>query len=475
MYIGIGLQADNLSSLFVLVTGLLFLVFILFSLKSSYSDKLFNFLILSVEGLINCVFLASDLFTIFISLEVSTIIVSILIMYKKDKRAIYDGMMYLLINICAMSFFLFGLGMLYKQTGYLDLGACKTQILSIDRADIFILPYAFMLTAISLKSALMPLFSWLPKAHGTPGAPAVVSALLSGLFVKSGIYLFIRLQILFNPVIQPENLFLVLGFATAMLGIIFTLKQTDIKLILAYSTVAQIGLIMIGLNFSSEQAFYGSVLHIINHAIFKAGLFLASGLIIEEYKTRDIRKISGVLSRMPGTGTALILLILGISGAPFFNGSISKYFISTGAVSPITKYGLDIINFGTIFIFVLFSKILLGKPTYTMPTKQNSLKNSLVLFLGIICLAGGIWGLDLINFLFHQNYIISVKSYTIKSITFIFSVLAGIILLNVIKPRLNSTTWDFIKKFEFDLSFNAVCLSIFLYFSALLLYLFLTV
>ncbi|MGE4509412.1 MAG: complex I subunit 5 family protein, partial [Eubacteriaceae bacterium] len=305
--IGIGLKADTTSIVFVLLTSFLFLILILFSMNSSYSDKLFNFLFLSVEGLISFVFLANDLFTIFVSLEVSTIIVSILIMYKKDKRSIYDGMMYLLINIFAMSFFLLGLGMLYKQTGFLDIGDITKQITLINNKKDLILPYAFMLTAVSLKSALMPLFSWLPKAHGTPGAPAVVSALLSGLFVKSGIYLFIRLQFMFSAAIDTQLLFLILGFTTAIVGIILCLQQTDIKLILAYSTVAQLGLIMIGLNFSSSQAFYGSLYHIINHAIFKVGLFLAAGLIIEEYQTRDINKIKGLLKRMPATGIAIIL------------------------------------------------------------------------------------------------------------------------------------------------------------------------
>lgn len=468
--IGIGLKADTTSIVFVLLTSFLFLILILFSMNSSYSDKLFNFLFLSVEGLISCVFLANDLFTIFVSLEVSTIIVSILIMYKKDKRSIYDGMMYLLINIFAMSFFLLGLGMLYKQTGFLDIGDITKQITLINNKKDLILPYAFMLTAVSLKSALMPLFSWLPKAHGTPGAPAVVSALLSGLFVKSGIYLFIRLQFMFSAAIDTQLLFLILGFTTAIVGIILCLQQTDIKLILAYSTVAQLGLIMIGLNFSSSQAFYGSLYHIINHAIFKVGLFLAAGLIIEEYQTRDINKIKGLLKRMPATGIAIILFSLAISGAPFFNASISKYFIASGAQSDFTKYGLEIINFGTIFIFVQFSRILIGKTEPAAMTKQKPIKVLLLLVLALFCLLGGIWGVDLMNFLWGQNFQITISSYLEKTFYFTISVSLSFLILIFIRPKVQIRSLKKLK--SLDVSFNTVCLSVLLYFSSLTAYLY---
>jgi multicomponent Na+:H+ antiporter subunit D len=120
------------------------------------------------------------------------------------------------------------------------------------------LPYALILTAVCLKAALMPLFSWLPKAHGTPSAPSVVSAVLSGLYVKNGIYLFIRCQSAFQP-IDVSTFFLVAGAVTAIAGAVFAIAQSDIKLILSYHTVSQIGLIMVALNMGSETAAVGAV------------------------------------------------------------------------------------------------------------------------------------------------------------------------------------------------------------------------
>src|SRR5699024_12776643 len=111
-----------------------------------------------------------------------------------------------------------------------------------------IIPFAMMMVTVSLKTAVIPLFSWLPKAHGTPSAPPVVSALLSGLYIKTGVYLFIRFVNMYSPVIDMKEFFFVIGLLTSIVGFVMSLGQHDIKLILAYRTVSQIGLIMIGLH-----------------------------------------------------------------------------------------------------------------------------------------------------------------------------------------------------------------------------------
>jgi multicomponent Na+:H+ antiporter subunit D len=234
--------------------------------------------------------------------------------------------------------------------------------------------------------------------------------------------------------------------------------------------VAQLGLIIIGLNSSSSQAFYGGLYHIINHAIFKVGLFLAAGLIIEEYQTRDINKIKGLLKRMPATGIAIILFSLAISGAPFFNASISKYFIASGAQSDFTKYGLEIINFGTIFIFVQFSRILIGKTEPAVMSKQKPIKVLLLLVLALFCLLGGIWGVDLMNLLWGQNFQITISSYLEKTVYFTISVSLSFLILIFIRPKVQIRSLKKLK--SLDVSFNTVCLSVLLYFSSLTAYLY---
>jgi len=245
--IGIQLYCDNIAAVLVVFNILIFTCMGIFSISKKYMTSLFTLLFLLLQGLLNGIFLSNDLFNLYVLIELSTIVVSILIMFKKDRLSIYDGMVYLLINIAAMSFFLIGIGYIYKIFGILDISLIKEKMSLISNPRALILPYSFLMTAICLKSAIFPLFSWLPKAHGTPSAPSIVSAILSGLYIKGGLYLFIRIQDMFSPQLSTQPLFLFLGFITGIIGFILALSQTDIKRILAYSTVSQIGLIVFGI------------------------------------------------------------------------------------------------------------------------------------------------------------------------------------------------------------------------------------
>lgn len=463
-YIGITLRADLLASVFVMLTVFLFLCMYIFSIHKKYTNKLFTFLFLILQSLIIGIFLSNDLFNIYVLIEVSTIVISILIMFKKDGRAIYDGLVYLLVNIVAMTFFLFGIAFLYRTFGILDMSGIQEKMIRIKQPKSLIIPYAMMMTGIGLKSAIMPLFSWLPKAHGTPSVPSIISAILSGLYVKSGVYLFIRLQGMYKGVIDGADYFLVLGFLTGVIGFILALAQTDIKLILSYHTVSQIGLIMIGLNYPEGNAYWGGIYHIVNHAFFKSTLFLCAGIIIDEYKTRNLWKIRGVFQRMPCVGIASLLAILGITGAPLFNGSISKYLIQSSAKGTILDYGLLLINLGTIVSFIKFSSMLFGKSGKKTKIKFN--QQFVIIILGLICFIGGILGSQFIQALFNYQISIDVESYFQKAFIYIISLIVGLGLYKVI---IKSQIFHKIKEMEF--SFNEVCLSIAIFFAVTVLYL----
>ncbi|NSW89209.1 MAG: proton-conducting membrane transporter [Firmicutes bacterium] len=467
--IGISLKLDLISAVLVILTTVLFMAMLVFNLKSAYVNKLFLFLFLVLEGLIIGIFVSHDFFNVFVLYEVSTVIVSILIMFKKDKQSIYDGMLYLLINIVAMVFFLFGTGILYRIFGVLDFAVIHDRMLLLKNPRSLILPYTFIITAVSLKTALMPLFSWLPKAHGTPSAPSIISAILSGLYVKNGVYLFLRVQKVFEPHIDTTDIFLLMGFLTAIAGFILAISQKDIKLILAYHTVSQIGLIMMGLNMDNEQAFWGAVYHIINHAFFKSVLFLTAGIMIEEYGTRNIYEIRGTLKRMPSVSIATIFAILGITGAPFFNGSMSKYWIAYGAKDSLLEVGLIIVNLGTIISFVKYSTVFFARSDTPPAVTPNVplLRKITVMGMGIICLAGGVFAKQLIGFFFNQHLPVEPISYMGKAGIFIISLFIG----SLIYFRIIKNLKLFYKSKSVELSFNDICLTIFLFFSFMLIYL----
>ncbi len=370
--VGIELALDEISAPLVLLVAVVFLLLVLFNYRKLYMVNTFQFLLVSLQGVMISLFLTSDVFNVYVLTELTTIIVTVLILFKRGKSALYNGMLYLMFSILAMAFFLLGIGFVYRTFGVLDFAGITERAAALENPRALILPYALMVTAVGMKAGLLPMFGWLPRAHAAPSAPSMVSALLSGLQVKVGIYLFIRLQQMIGLTLDTTGFFLVVGLLTAVSGFLLAICQRDIKLVLAYSTVSQIGLIMIGLTSGSVIGFWGGMLHIVNHALFKALLFLTAGLIAKEYGTRDLDAIRGTFRRMPLVTAAAFLAVLGMTGAPFFNGSISKYLIESGlAEGTRWQAAIYLVNFGTMLVFTRYATMFFGRATATEPQPRT--------------------------------------------------------------------------------------------------------
>jgi len=462
-YLGIYLMADNLAAVFVLLSSIVFLAAAVFSINEKRSS-LFWFLLFIWQAALVGLFLTRDFFNIFVMAEVATVVVAILLMYERENRRIYNGMIFLMTNVVAIQFYLFGIGYLYMITGRMDMQAAAEVIQYLEPAQLY-LAYALIMTAIAFKCALLPLSSWFVKVSSVPRAPVAIATILSALHVKGGIYLFIRFQGIFGELI-PNEFYIVIGVITGIIGVIMALAQKDILLTLAYSSVAQIGLIMIGLNMDSDYARAGANLHLINHAIFKAALFFGAGIISQSYNTRNMGSIRGVWRRDKIVTIAQILAILGIIGMPFFNGSISKYFMAADASLPLT-IAMVIINLGTILVYLKYVSIFRGKAaTAEIPYKPDRYGQSVILILGVACLAFGIFGPWLNNYLFDTNLSVSTRGYIEKSLIFAASLAVGLLIVRFAKPVNN---W--LEKFNnrINLGFRGICASIGAFFGIILI------
>lgn len=462
--LAIRLYADILSSSMVLLNVTIFTVLLLFAYNKTYMTNKFLFLMLLLQGVVNSLFLSGDLFNLYVMLEVSTVTVSILIMIKKEKQAIYDGMIYFFVNVIGTAFLLFGIGMLYSTTGMLDMQAIQMILMEVNDPNVVLLPFALMMTTLSLKVAAVPLFSWLPKAHGTPSAPAVVSAALSGLYIKTGVYMFIRFTEMFSPLIDATDIFFIIGFITCFFGIIMAVAQTDMKMILAYSTVSQIGLIMVGLNLGVEIAFYGALFHILSHALFKTTLFLSAGQIADKYGTRNVNEIRGLFKVMPLTAIAVVLASLGIMGAPLFNGSVSKYMMSSGSYHTAYQIAMNLINIGTIVYFIKFCSILVGeedKIKVKGDVAVDKFSEYVVLILSIGMIMTGVFGPTLVDALFNfSDLTLLTSSYLEKNIIFVFALVADYALY-----RSFSAQESFFQRYRhFEITFNGIITSMVAFF-----------
>lgn len=461
--LGIILRVDNVSSALILLTTVIFLAVSIYSFDVKQS-KLYWLLMFIWQGMIIGVFLTRDLFNIFVLMEVSTVVISVLFMYNRHSRSMYDGVIYIMVNIVAMQFYLFGLAYLYMITGALDINVITVRIQELEASQL-VLPYALIMTGMAFKCALLPIFSWIPKVRAIPRAPSPVAAIISGLHVKCIIFVIIQINDIFY-MLDISIYFIIIGIITAIGGIIMSLGQKDIKLILAYSSIAQVGLIIIGLNLGGSYAFIGSVYHMVNHALFKVALFLGSGMIIEIYGTRDISKISGIFKLNPLFAIINLLAIAAIMGTPIFNGFISKYFIMSDLGGPLF-WIISIINLGTLTVFIRYATMMFGKPTVNIKNqKMPSAKVLSVSVLGVLCLVLGLFSANSIQALFNVPVDISFAGYIEKVVIFAISFVAAIFLYKYI---FNKNI--LIKKIgALDCSFKSICFSLGCFFGIILLF-----
>jgi multicomponent Na+:H+ antiporter subunit D len=277
----------------------------------------------------------------------------------------------------------------------------KATMPSVLNTNLVKLAYGLIITGICLKAAVFPLYAWLPKAHGV--APSSVSALLSGLVVKAALYLLMRLHgEMFHAPYEFSTVIFWLGMISALAGVIFAMVQKDLKQILAYHTVSQVGLMLIGLSFDQGNSFLGGWLHILNHAVFKGLLFLAAGVIIKTYQTKKVYDIQGVFKTLPWTASLMLIGILSITGAPLFNGYVSKSMLKYAFKDDmVIMFLFNLINLGTIISFSKVAMMLFGKPHHKVLIKRASISQHLPMtILAITSLVIGLFYQPLITWIY---------------------------------------------------------------------------
>ncbi len=444
--VGIALSLDRVAVILVMLTAWFFFLMLVYSLRKRYSNRLFQFLYLILQSLLVALFLSGDLFNVYVLLELSTLVVAILIMWKRDRQTIYDGVIYLMLNLASMTFMLLGVGMVYRVLGTLDIELMAERVLLASEPRALILPYSLVATAVGVKAALVLVFSWLPRAHGAASAPSIVSAILSGVQVKAGVYLLIRLMQVFGPALPLEPLYLVIGFLTAISGFVLAIAQTDIKLILAYHTVSQVGLIVIGLASGTDASWWGGVYHIVNHAFFKALLFLTAGAITHSWGTRNVYEINGVFRRMPVIAVAALAGVLGITGAPYFNGSVSKYLIQGAWSGDPIEAAIYLVNLGTAISFVKFSRVFFGRSEATdedapSPPRRDHFVAAVSIVMGAVCLAGGVFAAPIIQVLFGVDLSVAGAYYLEKALTYAATIVAAFLIYRYVIQRFHPLDW----------------------------------
>jgi len=301
--------------------------------------------------------------------------------------------------------------LLYHYTGSFDFSSFSS-IPEGPKLLIFILAFI----GFGSKAGIFPLHIWLPKAH--PAAPSHISAIMSGVMIKMGIYGIFRMYLLLDaatPLIG--QIVLVVGMITGILGVVYALAKQDIKELLAYSSVENIGIILIGLGIGmvgvSEKnqamaffGFAGAFLHVFNHSIFKSLLFMGAGAVLHKAKSKNIDQLGGLMKRMPITGKTFLAGSVAISGLPPFSGFIGEFLIYYGAFYGVSNHRipfiLAILAIVTLAVIgglatACFTKVVglafLGEPRTEKAAKATEAGlsiNLVMIFMAIACLVIGV-------------------------------------------------------------------------------------
>lgn len=299
-------------------------------------EKMFNYtnvmliLVLGMSGIA----LVTDLFSLYVFLEITGIASFVLIALHRDIIGLEGSFKYLVMSAVASAFILAGLSFIYMETGSLRYDAVAEMLAGNTAAEPMLiwLAFLFLIAGFSIKSGIVPFHGWLPDAYQS--APAPVSVVLGGIVTKmAGVYAIIRIMsdFLLGTYSVINLAFMLLGLLSIVMGALAAIAQGDFKRILAYSSISQIGYIVLGASTGSMIGLIGAVLHFFNHATFKTTLFVNSAAVERQTGTTEIERLGGLQKQMPVTGVSSVLAFLSTAGIPPLAGFWSKLLIIIAA------------------------------------------------------------------------------------------------------------------------------------------------
>lgn len=414
-------RGDAISGFFIFVISILTFSVSIYSIgyTKSLADKgamgfLFSIFILSMYAVV----LSGNIITFLISWETMSIVSYFLVTFDREEKSARAGLIYAVMTHVGTAFIIALFLILCKYTGYTDFSDIKTAVKDLPDA-IKTIVFVFAVIGFGTKAGIIPLHTWLPEAH--PAAPSNISALMSGVMIKTGIYGILRIAVDVLG-IGPEwwgIAILVIGAVSSVLGILYALMEHDIKRLLAYCSVENIGIILLGIGASmvlasnglyklSAIAMTAGLYHTLNHAIFKGLLFLGAGSVVHSTHTKNMEDMGGLIKLMPYTAIFFLIGSISICALPFFNGFVSEWLtyqsllfgfksasVTAKVVAPMGGAALAFTGALAIACFVkVFGISFLGMPRSDHAENAKESSPSMIAgmaILALLCLVFGIF------------------------------------------------------------------------------------
>lgn len=339
---GIEFRVDRLSAYVLLLVSFVAAVVTPYAWRSvareidaALQALFFTLYLLCLAGLLGMA-VTGDAFNLFVLLEVSSLSTYALISLGRDRRALTSAYQYLVMGTIGATFFIIGVGLLYMMTGTLNMADLAARIDPLEDSRTVKSAFAFITVGLALKLAMFPLHLWLPNAYAY--APSVVTAFLAATATKVALYAMIRfVYSVYGPgfsfnAMHLEWLLLPLAATGVLVTSVLAASQRDVKRLLAYSSVAQIGYMLMGIAMTSVNGLSAALLHLFNHALMKGALFLALGAIVYRIASPKIDDLAGIAREMPLTMAAFLVGGLSLIGVPLTAGFLSKWYLILAAI-----------------------------------------------------------------------------------------------------------------------------------------------
>ncbi len=290
---------------------------------------------LCLAGLLG-IAITGDAFNLFVFLEISSLSTYVLIALGRERRSLVAAYQYLILGTIGATFYVIGVGLLFLMTGTLNLHDLAGRLGDVSHARPVLAALAFVTVGISLKLALFPLHFWLPNAYAY--APSIVSAFVAGTATKVAIYVLLRFYFtvfgksaVFED-LPTQEIFLVLSVAAMFVASAAAAYQDNLKHLLAYSSLGQVGYITLGIALANQAGLTGAVVHLFNHGVTKAALFLLAGCIWFRIRSVRFADLGGLARVMPITCAGVVVGGLSLIGVPATAGFVTKWYLVLGAI-----------------------------------------------------------------------------------------------------------------------------------------------
>lgn len=320
----------------------------------------YSALLLCLTGLLG-ITLTGDIFNVFVFLEISSLASYALISLGKERQAFTSAYQYLIMGTIGATFYLIGVGLVYSQTGSLNMQDLANILPSVLHLKTVETGFAFIMIGVALKLALFPLHLWLPNAYTY--APSVVTVFLAATATKVAVYVMVRILFTIFPqsfalTTPADELFIVAGIAGIIIASVYAIYQENVKRLLAYSSVAQVGYMVLGIGFASATGVTAALVHLFNHALMKGALFMAIGAIIYRIGACRMEQIHGLGKAMPWTFGAIVIGGLSLVGVPGTAGFISKWYLVVAALEQQAWISVAVILTGSLLAVVYVGKLI---------------------------------------------------------------------------------------------------------------------